>query len=107
MVEGVETEVDDTETVETVEEVIDETLAAVQEAPIGAAAEEIPTASIPLRPKDHVQFTATTDITPPPHIGSYSMAIELNIVTVRVGQKYWIPKRVAEVLIDRKKGVIA
>ena len=70
------------------------------------AAETIEEATIPARPKDEVHFVFTEDIEPPPTIGHYSMGTTFGISKVKKNSKFHIPRHVAEVLVDKKKGAI-
>ena len=100
---GVENEVE--EIIEVEEEVDDTVTSDIPE--VAVVTEAIPEAKVPENPKDHVFFAFTEDVSPPPHIGFYDMALKHNITVARRGQKYLVPKHIAEVLLDKKKGVIA
>lgn len=76
---------------------------------VAEAAEEAP--EVVRQPKvkaqtDMVEFSTFEEIDPSPTIGGYSFAQELSLTKLSAKTNYVIPRYVAEVLVDRKKGMI-
>lgn len=58
------------------------------------------------RPEGWVEFTCYETVDPAPTIGDFSFNRDLSVVVLEAKKTYTIPRRVAEVLVDKKKGVI-
>jgi acetamidase/formamidase len=75
-------------------------------AAVAAKKVTVPVAVSPKKPGDYVNFACVREISPPPIIGSFKVADELNITKMSVGGRYALPRYVAEVLVDAGAGMI-
>lgn len=58
------------------------------------------------RPEGWVEFNCFEMVDPAPTIGSFSFVRDLSVTILESKKVYVIPREVAEVLVDKKKGMI-
>jgi len=61
----------------------------------------------PQSEQDFVEFNCFETIDPSPVIGHFSFSRDMSITMLEKNRVYRIPRFVAEVLVDKKKGVVA
>jgi hypothetical protein len=58
------------------------------------------------RPEGWVEFVCQEVVDPSPTIGSFSFSRDLSVIILEKSKTYTVPRFVAEVLVDKKKGIM-